>query len=227
VRFRVSGKEAELWHPDTGAIEQADFSIADGLTTVPLNVSPRESVFVVFRRTTTSLSRTQPRAKTTTLATVTGPWGINFPANFGAPPTIQLEQLQSWTENANEGVKYFSGTAIYSRTIQAPRAWFRSGAQIQLDLGTVADLAEVSINGQGLGILWKQPYVVDATKVLKPGNNQLEIKVTNEWTNRIIGDRAGPPEKRVLSDVPARGTFGPPPTVAPSGLLGPVRILGR
>jgi hypothetical protein len=135
-------------------------------------------------------------------------------------------RLESWTTNADEGVKYFSGTATYSKTIQAPRAWFRPGARILIDLGTVNDLAEVSINGAPTGILWKQPYEVDVTGVLKPGNNQLEIKVTNQWTNRLIGDRAAPADKKILSAPPPPAGRGlPAPTLPASGLLGPVTIV--
>ena len=112
-----------------------------------------------------------------------------------------------------------------ARPFFALGAWFRPGAQIMLNLGMVNDLAEVSINGRSMGILWKQPYEVDLTSVLKPGANQLEIKVTNEWTNRIIGDRAAPADKKVLSTLPQ--SFGPPPPLAPSGLLGPVTVRRR
>jgi hypothetical protein len=225
VRFRVSGKEAELWHSDTGRIEPANYSSANGLTTVPLNLAAGESVFVVFRRTAATPSRTLPHTNVTTLATVAGPWSINFPPNLGAPPKIELVQLESWTANVNEGVKYFSGTATYTRTIQAPRAWFQSGARILIDLGVVNDIAQVSINGKTTGTLWKQPYEVDITEELKPGSNQLEIKVTNEWTNRLIGDRLGPVDRKILSaPAPPPGAPGPPPLAA-SGLLGPVTVV--
>ena len=226
ARFRVSGKEAELWHADTGEIEPAEFSIADGRTTVPLHLAERESVFVVFRRATSSSARTLPRATVTTLATIDGPWTVSFPSNLGAPAKITLAKLESWTANADEGVKYFSGTATYTKTVQVDRRWFRGvrpGERILLNLGTVNDLAEVSVNGKALGILWKSPYQVDVTGALKPGANQLEIKVTNEWTNRLIGDRSAPPDKKVLAvGVPG---FGPPPTLKDSGLLGPVTFV--
>jgi len=226
VRFRVSGKEAELWHGDTGAIEQADYSSAEGRTTVPLQLSARESVFVVFRRATTSPSRTLSRSNNTMLATIAGPWTIRFPSNLGAPTGLQLAQLESWTTNKDEGVKYFSGTATYTKTLQAPRAWFRSGAQILLDLGAVGDLAEVSINGRALGTLWKLPYRVDVTQALKPGGNQLEIKVTNEWTNRIVGDRSVAADKKILNvPAPPAGGLGTPPALKESGLIGPVTLV--
>ena len=120
-------------------------------------------------------------------------------------------------------MKYFSGTAAYTKTVQAARGWFRPGQRILLDLGVVRDVAEVSLNGKTLGVLWKPPFRLDVTEALKPGANHLEIKVTNEWTNRLIGDRSAPADKKVLA-APAGGIFGPPPTVNESGLLGPVTL---
>jgi hypothetical protein len=230
ARFRVAGKEAELWHPDIGAMEPADYSIANNLTTVPLHLAERESVFVVFRKAAASPSRTLPPQVHKTLATVNGPWDVGFPPNLGAPEKIQLTCLESWTANTDEGVKYFSGTATYTKTLQAPQNWFQAGAKLSLDLGAVNDIAEVSVNGKPLATLWKPPYVVGLTDALKPGENQLEIKVTNEWTNRQIGDQVAPPDKKVLVP-PAGGVrggmggFGGGNQAPPqSGLLGPVTV---
>ncbi|SPE37413.1 Glycoside hydrolase family 2 sugar binding (fragment) [Candidatus Sulfopaludibacter sp. SbA6] len=234
ARFRVSGREAELWHPDTGKIEPAGYTIANGRTTVPLDLAERESLFVVFRRPAASTTRARPRTIGTTLATVNGPWKLSFPPNFGAPPEIQVASLESWTANPDQGVKYFSGTATYTKTVQAPQSWFHPGAKVFLDLGTVKDLAEVSIDGKALGILWKAPYRLDATSVLKPGANRLEIRVTNQWTNRQIGDRLAPLEKRVLAPAgsSAAGGRGSGPgfgfgnqTPLESGLIGPVTVV--
>lgn len=231
ARFRVKGREAELWHPDTGVAQPADYSIADDRTTVPLHLAQRESVFVVFRHPAPSLVRTSPVPNTATLATVAGLWDISFPPSLGAPPKIQLAKLESWTANTNEGVKYFSGTATYSKTLQVPRRWLRPGTRILLDLGSARDIAEVSVNGKSLATLWKPPYQVDVTSALKSGENQLEVKVTNEWTNRQIGDRSAPPEKRVLASAGGgpRGGFGGAPggargtnAVAPGGRGGAV-----
>jgi hypothetical protein len=183
-------------------------------------------VFVIFRRSAATPARTVPAANVATLASVDGPWAISFTPNLGAPAKIELAKLESWTANADQGVKYFSGAATYTKTIQAARAWFRPGARIMLDLGVVNDLAEVSINGKAVGALWKAPYAVDITQLLKPGSNQLEIKVTNEWTNRLIGDRALPPDKKILSAPPAPpGAPATPPPLVPSGLLGPVTLV--
>ncbi len=226
VRFRVSGKEAELWHPDTGAIELAEYRIADNRTTVPVHLAERQSVFVVFRTAASSPSRVLPTATRTILATISGPWIVSFPPNLGAPEKIQFAKLESWTANTDEGVKYFSGTATYTKTVQAPQSWFQAGAKILLDLGMVMDIAEVSVNDKALGILWKAPYQLNVTDVLKPGENQLEIKVTNEWTNRLTGDRTVPPDKKVLSDSGSMmGGFGGNPPLVESGLIGPVTVV--
>jgi hypothetical protein len=232
ARFRVTGREAELWHPDTGKMEPAGYTISPDGTTVPLELAERESVFVVFRHPAASPARALPRATRTMLATLDGPWNLSFPPNLGAPPEMQVDKLESWTVNPDPGVEYFSGTATYTRTVEAPPSWFRAGARVLLDLGMVKDLAEVSINGKALGALWKAPYRVDATGVLEPGANRLEIKVTNEWTNRLAGDRLAPPEKRVLapSGGPAAGGraggpgFGAQASLE-SGLLGPVTVV--
>ena len=236
ARFRVSDKEAELWHSDTGLIEPAEYTIAGGRTTVPLHLAERESVFVVFRHAAAAPSRTLAHPASTAVATLSGPWNVSFPPNLGAPARIQLAKLESWTANSDDGVKYFSGTATYTRTVQAPQTWFRPGAKVLLDFGVVKDLADISVNGKALGTCWKPPYLVDVTGVLKAGANQLEIKVTNEWTNRQIGDRLGPPAKVVLAS--ARPTLGGPggrgggggfgvgPQTPPeSGLVGPVTVV--
>jgi hypothetical protein len=226
ARFRVAGKEAELWYPDTRRIQPASYRIADDRTTVPLRLSPCQSVFVVFRQAASSPTRTVPQPVDTTLATVSGPWEVTFPPDLGAPERIQLANLESWTAHADQGVKYFSGTATYATTMQARQDWFQTGARLMLNLGAVHDIAEASINGAPLATLWKPPYQVDVTDVLRRGENRLQIKVTNQWTNRQIGDRPLPPDKKVLA------TFGfgrmggdrnPEPPA--SGLLGPVTVM--
>ena len=137
-----------------------------------------------------------------------------------------LPVLQSWTKHADEGVRYFSGTATYTKSVDAPRTWFRTGARTMLDLGSVGDMAEVSINGRSLGVLWKPPYRVDVTDALRAGRNEIAIKVTNQWTNRILGDRTAPAGRQVLSPPGAGGgRGGGAAEPAESGLLGPVTVV--
>jgi hypothetical protein len=233
ARFRAAGREAELWRPMTGQIEAASYAIETekDRTTVPLQLGAREAVFVVFRKPTTLPTRTVGASQLNPIATLQGPWELTFPEHLGAPARVQLASLQPWSAHADEGVKYFSGTATYTKNFEATREWFVSGAQLLLDLGTVGDIAEVTVNGRALGIVWAPPYRVDLADALKPGPNRLEIKVTNQWTNRIVGDRSAPPEKKVLN-VPAApgpggGGFGGGQTLPVSGLLGPVTLVSR
>ena len=221
--FRVTGKEAEIWHSDTGIMEPASFRIADGRTTVPLHLEPWGTVFVVFRKTAKTSSRTLAKNVESSIATVEGPWDISFQPDRGAPAKITLDKLASWSDNPDEGVKYFSGTGTYTKTIQASGDWFKPGIHLSIDLGEVKNLAEVSINGKPLGIVWKTPYRVDVTNALKPGANTIEIKVTNPWVNRIIGDRQPNPAKTYTFTSPKY--YKADAKLVPSGLLGPVQIV--
>jgi hypothetical protein len=162
----------------------------------------------------------------TILARLDGPWDVVFPPNLGAPDKIQLAQLESWTENPDDGVKYFSGTATYIKMMQIPQDWLKSGNRILLDLGTVKDIAQVSINRGPAVTLWKPPYRADVSGFLKAGTNRLEINITNQWTNRLIGDRKVDPKRRVLASLPGRmESFDPPNTLAEAGLIGPVTLV--
>jgi hypothetical protein len=125
---------------------------------------------------------------------ITGGWNLNFPPNWGAPASVTLEKLISWTDHTNNGVRYFSGTATYEKEIEIPAERLGADRELWLDLGAVKNFAEVSLNGQDLGVLWKPPFRVNATAAAKPGVNKLVIKVTNLWPNRLIGDEQLPPD---------------------------------
>ncbi len=178
-----------------------------------------------------------------------GSWELSFPPNWGAPEKVTLEKLISWTEHPDKGVKYFSGTGTYRKTFdcQVPGA----NCRVFLDLGELKNLAEVKLNGKDLGILWKPPYRVEVTGLLKATGNELEIKVTNLWPNRMIGDEQLPEDREwgkkspwnggltkvpqwVVEEKPSptgRFTFatyhhwGKEDQPLPSGLLGPVCLI--
>ena len=201
---------------------QRPTSIADGRTTVPLHLEPWGTVFVVFRKAAKATSRTLPQATETQVTTLEGPWNVSFPPERGAPPSITLDKLSSWSDSQDDGVKYFSGTGTYTNTIQAAADWFQKGARLWMDLGDVKNLAEVTVNGKPLGIVWHAPYRVDATSALKPGANTVTIKVTNAWVNRLIGDeQPGVTTKYTFADVKPYKANSP---LLASGLLGPVRL---
>jgi hypothetical protein len=221
--FRIQGRAPELWHPDTGKVEPASYRIVNGRTVVPLTLDPNDAVFVVFRRPVTAPSRTFARPAETKLAAVDGSWDVAFQPNRGAPAKVTLPALASWHANADAGVKYFSGTGTYTRTIQAPADWFQAGARLWLDLGDVKNIAEVTVNGKPLGTYWKAPFRVDVTSALKPGANTLEIKVINLWVNRLIGDQQeGVTTKYTYT---AQQFYRADSPLLPSGLIGPVSVL--
>jgi hypothetical protein len=156
------------------------------------------------------------------VASLDGDWTVHFQEQRGAPATVTLHQLESWTKSSDAGVKYFSGTATYAKTITASKDWFENNARLVLDLGDVRELAEVIVNGKSLGITWKAPFQVDLAGSLRPGENKLEIRVTNLWVNRLIGDMQPGASKITYTTMPFYQANSP---LLPSGLLGPVRIL--
>jgi hypothetical protein len=222
--FRVAGKAPEFWHADTGTSEPASYQIANGRTTVPLRLDSNDAVFVVFRRASTAPSRSLPLQAEAKLATVQGSWNVAFQPNRGAPALITLSSLSSWSDNSDAGVKYFSGTGTYAKTIQAPADWFKAGTKLWLDLGDVKNIAEVSVNGKALGILWKPPFRMEVTSALKAGANTLEIKVVNLWVNRLVGDQQPNVTKKYTYT--AQQFYRAESPLLPSGLLGPVQFIG-
>ncbi len=236
IRVRTAGDGATFWHPDTGEIERVKYATIGDRTVVPLHFDEREAGFLVFRRNAESGAGGWVSQPSQTVATIEGTWDVRFPPNLGAPSESQFARLSSWTASSEAGIKYFSGTATYTKTVDAPQAWFRPGAATLLDLGRVGDIAEVSVNGHALGELWKSPYRIDVTSALKLGENKVEIKVTNEWTNRLAGDATVPEGQKILNTGPSaagrggrggggRGGFGG--ALPESGLLGPVTILSQ
>ncbi|MGQ9635302.1 MAG: glycosyl hydrolase [Bryobacteraceae bacterium] len=220
--FRVQGRGAEIWRPDSGSIEPAGYRTEGARTVVRLELEPKDALFVVFRRTGAAW-RTLPARKFEVIDVIGDAWEVAFQPDRGAPPQIRLEKLISWSEHSDPGVKYFSGTATYTKTIDAPKEWFQRGARLWLDLGSVKNLAEVTLNGKPLNIVSKPPFRVGVTEALKPGANRLEVKVTNLWVNRIIGDQQpGVTRKYTFTSQQFYNANSP---LLSSGLLGPVQFL--
>ena len=119
---------------------------------------------------------------------IPGKWDLYFPPGSGAPNHVTLDQLISWTAHPNPDVRYFSGTATYKKSFSISPGLLSSNRQIYLSLGRVQVIAEVKLNGQDCGILWKPPFEAEITQAIRDGDNTLEIKVVNVWLNRLIGD---------------------------------------
>ena len=219
--FRVTGKQPHFWLPDTGEIKKCEsFEYGTNSTRVTVKLPPGGSIFVVFDGKPEAAQQQQPLAALPAGAPVeiTGSWLVKFPPNLGAPASKTFEKLVSWTDTADEGVKYFSGTATYCKDFAAPADALVAGRRVILDLGSLRNVADVTLNGQHLGILWKPPFQVDVTSALRADTNQLQIDVVNVWANRIVGDAKLPKAQRVTQMAQKLPVQGP----HESGLLGPV-----
>jgi hypothetical protein len=221
--FRVTGKAPELWYSEDGHVTPASFKIAEGRTTVPLKMEAWGTVFVVFRKATKETAHTVPQPVETQVAKVDGPWTVRFEAGRGAPDSVTLEKLISWTESSDKGVKYFSGTGTYTKTVEAASGWFKKGSRLILDLGDVKNLAVVTVNGKELGTVWHAPYRVDVTEALKPGANQIQVQVINAWVNRLIGDQQ--PDATTKYTFATWKAYKADSPLQESGLLGPVTVV--
>lgn len=219
--FRVLGKTPEIWDPVTGEQRTAAaYQQADGRTTVPLEFAPHGSLFVIFRQPTgvaQAAGRNFPEFKP--LQELGGPWTVQFDPKWGGPESTEFPQLISWPAHAEDGIKFYSGTATYRKTFQLPA---KPPSGLILDLGRVQVMAQVKLNGKDLGVVWAPPYRVDISDAAQAGENILEIRAANLWPNRLIGDQSLPPDQRLTST-----TWNPFREATPlleSGLLGPVTV---
>jgi hypothetical protein len=255
--FRVRGKLPELWDPVSLEIRSLpEFTVSGERTSLAVRLEPHQSLFFVFRKPLAGPNLAGSNiARLDSVAGLSGPWEVAFDPEWGGPGTISFERLEDWSQRPEEGVRFYSGTAVYRTVFDLPgeaagvRA--RTGnvsRRMWLDLGRVQNLARVSLNGHDLGVLWCAPWRVEVTGHLKQKGNLLEIAVANLWPNRLIGDEQLPPDAEygrtgnleqwpdwLLKDearpTPGRYTFTTwkhytkESPLLSSGLLGPLRLL--
>jgi hypothetical protein len=160
---------------------------------------------------------------------ITGPWEIRFAPGWGAPASKVFPNLISWTQDSDDGVKYFSGIATYYKEFDMAAGQLAAETEIFLDLGRVRFVADVHLNGKNLGILWKPPFRVNVTEAVRPGKNKLVVEVANTWSNRLTGDaNSSASERYCRTNITKSLTWEVPWKDTPlleSGLLGPVRLV--
>ena len=163
------------------------------------------------------------------VAKLDGPWSVEFPAGSGAPRSCTWTSLLPLNEHTNAAVRYFAGTLTYRHTL----IWTGAHEWVELDLGDLRDTAEVRLNDQPLGIVWKPPYRLDVTRAIRSGTNELVVTVAVGWRNRILGHLrypqglpdAGPDAQPVFLTATPRG-WKPDAPLSPAGLIGPVLLRG-
>ena len=125
---------------------------------------------------------------------------------------MTFAKLEDWTKRSEEGIRNYSGVAVYRKTFELPAA----SQSLELDLGDVQSIARVRVNGHEVGTLWKSPYRIDIAAAVRPGKNSLEIEVVNTWLNRLLGDDQPGAAKRSTSAT-TKTWNGPPLAVRPAG----------
>ena len=221
VVFRAQAVAPEFWDGVTGQMRQApDVDVLpDGRTSITVELPAYGSIFVVFPRNGQVRSKAHSTTERTLPLVLKQPWTIHFQERRGAPqgPTTTTD-LKSWTEWEEPGIRYFSGSAIYSGTVSAPVA--EKDEQIWLKFADVREIARVKVNGRDAGTVWAKPLEIRVDPFLKEGTNRIEIEVTNLWPNRIIGDlQPGTNERFTSTNI---RTFRANSSLLPSGLIGPV-----
>ena len=243
-RFRSTQGSPEWWNPVTGKTRPVrEFHIDSGFTFMPLNLHPYESAFILFSKGNKWLPGGTPVTKSKKTVVSLNNWRVHFDPRRGGPENARFDSLTDWSKNENDGIKYYSGIAVYSKTFDLEAA-FRGNPHpvITVDLGQVHNLAHVFLNGKDLGILWTAPWQLDLSAVVKPRGNELRIEVANLWINRLIGDEKKPddgikddhwPDWFLTGKPRSSGRFTFSTTrqytasspLVPSGLTGPVQII--
>ena len=150
-----------------------------------------------------------------------GAWTVRFDPKWGGPAAVIFDTLSDWTKHPDEGIKFYSGKATYHKSFDLEER-YKAATRLWIALGIVKNIASVRLNGKEHGIVWTSPWIVEITGAVKEKGNELEIGIVNLWPNRLIGDAALPPEKRMTrTNIELKKEA----RLTPSGLLGPVKII--
>ncbi|MDP9080003.1 MAG: hypothetical protein M3O71_21465 [Bacteroidota bacterium] len=257
--FNIQGMQPELWDPVTRSMRDLpQFKTDSTGITIPIEFEKAQSFFIVFRRKLANhnISMTANFRRDTALLKIAGSWQVKFDQRWGGfREPVTFNNLSDWTNRAEKGIKYFSGTAVYQKKFDGPPAPDARLTTLYLDLGVVKYIAKVTLNNKDLGVIWTAPWHVEIPAgLLKTKDNELLIEVTNVWANRLIGDEQEPddcewipgfrggksmkafPEWFLKNEPrPSKGRycfttwnyFDKNSPLVSSGLLGPVRITGE
>ncbi|MCM8568475.1 DNA-binding protein [Gramella jeungdoensis] len=222
ISIRAGGKIPFLYDPVTDeTLKLNTWEKEEGRTVFSLKFSKNESLFILLKKEDgeESLENGKNWRSFSTEKVLDENWKIQFDPQFYGPASeISVDKLFDWSESDNDNIKYYSGTAVYSKTFR-----YRGKTNdVWLNLGEIGDMAEVILNGKEIGVIWTSPHRINISKALKRGKNHLVIKVTNTWRNRLIGDQQLPEEERLTWTTAPYRLDGE--ELLEAGLLGPVMI---
>ncbi|MEZ5043031.1 MAG: glycosyl hydrolase [Saprospiraceae bacterium] len=225
----------ELWDAETGLIQRkVSYSKIDDGISIDLVLDPLSSRFVVFKERSTGqndagLARdlqfgfSQNNAVFTTID-LTNDWEVSFDTAMGGPAIFKMKELTSWPEIDQDGIKYYAGTAAYSREFTIEEGLLLRAANVHVAFEDVQEIARILVNGKDYGMIWTPPYTANITRYLQPGTNKITMQVTNTWNNRIVGDFKNP-EGKSYTSTNARSKFEQNSSLLRSGLIGKAQII--
>ncbi len=242
--FSVKGMRPEFWDPLSGDSAPAEIAAkSEGGVTLALDLEPYASQVIVFSQgPLPSVRFTKGASVLSPVLDLSTDWQVSYGQNDGPR---QMDKLRSWTDS--EQTKFFSGTATYEKQFILPATTLRLALNLKLDFGPsepaatqstrngmqtwldspVREAAVVYLNDHRAGSLWCPPYVIDVTRLLKPGENRLRIEVANTALNYMAGHSL--PDYRLLNlryGERFQAQDMDKIQALPSGLLGPIRLLG-
>jgi hypothetical protein len=220
VAYSLDGKKSTIVVDENGMLELGSELNFASATPPPANLSVSETgaVLTVMKEGAYELVYSNGIRRSVQIPSVPEPvdlsqdWSLSCPQGWG-PTELKLDKLISWPQHSDAEWKYFSGTAVYTKQFDVRSDRLTDNHEVEIDLGDVQVIAEVILNEKNLGILWKPPYSINATGLLNEKNNRLEVRVTNLWVNRMIGDEQFPatdkyipgrkPQEHLIEKIPA------------------------
>jgi Glycosyl hydrolases family 2, sugar binding domain. len=224
IRLRTNSTNAEYWDPTTGQ-QYALHVTANGKDGLLLNVvlQPNESGFIVTSNQTSSSLPLKLKGIDEKVTSIEGEWKVFFDPKWGGPGEVTFANLNDWTENEDKRIKFYSGTAVYRKTIQIDKPF--SGKQVLLRFPQLGSIARVFLNGKEISTVWCSPWEADVTTFIQKGENALEIQVVNSLNNRMVGDASLPQSERFTYAYPEITT--PKDKLVPSGIMDKVLLIER
>lgn len=224
IRFRTNSTNAEYWDPTTGQQYSLPVSASgkNGLL-LPVVLQPNESGFIVCSNQTSSNLSTKLNGLDEKVTSIAGEWKVTFDPKWGGPGEVVFAGLTDWAENADNRIKYYSGTAVYRKTIQSDLP--AMDEQVLLRFPQLGSIARVFLNGKDVSTVWCSPWEADITPYIQKGENALEIQVVNSLNNRMVGDAALPQSERFTYAYPEIATAKD--KLVPSGIMDKVMVVRR